>query len=107
VVYRSLLVLLAGLIVIGSVPARSSQPEPSFVIQGDNKIGYFAVKGDGTLYGANQAFGDPTSIVRGRYQNCRVGWRSAGLSIQFYNLGGGDPGDDDAEQAPVLVVEDG
>jgi hypothetical protein len=36
-----------------------------------------------------------------------VGWRSAGLSIQFYNLGGGDPGDDDAEQAPVLVVEDG
>jgi hypothetical protein len=61
VVYRSLLVLLAGLFVIGSVPGRSSQPEPSLVIQGDNKIGYFAVKRDGTLFGAMQAFGEPTS----------------------------------------------
>jgi hypothetical protein len=90
VVYRSLLALLAGVTVVGTASARVSQPEPSFVIQGDNKIGYFAVKRDGTLFGAQQAFGDPTSIVRGRYQNCRVGWRSASLSIQFYNLGGED-----------------
>jgi hypothetical protein len=90
VVYRSLLALLAGVTVVGTASARVSQPEPSFVIQGDNKIGYFAVKPDGTLFGAQQAFGDPTSIVRGRYQNCRVGWRSASLSIQFYNLGGED-----------------
>jgi hypothetical protein len=90
-VCRSLIALLAGLVTVGGAAARSNQPEPSFVIQGDNKIGYFAVKRDGTLFGAQEAFGDPTSIVRGRYRNCRVGWRSAGLSIQFYNLGGDDP----------------
>jgi hypothetical protein len=91
VVHRNLLALTAGLVVVGSAAARPSQPEPSFVIQGDNKIGYFAVKRDGTLFGAKEAFGEPTSIVRGRYRNCRVGWRGAGLSIQFYNLGLGDP----------------
>jgi hypothetical protein len=85
-----LLVLLAGLVIVGAAAARSSQPEPSYVIQGDNKIGHFAVKRNGTLSGAQAAFGDPTSIVRGRYQNCRVSWRSAGLSMQFYNLGGQD-----------------
>ena len=60
-------------------------------IQGDYRIGGYAVKSDGMLRGVIDEYGPPTSKRRrwGRV-GCLVGWRGAGLSILFYNLGGGD-----------------
>jgi hypothetical protein len=63
------------------------------VIQGDYKIGGFAVKSDGTLFGAIEEFGEPATLRRGtgrlRLWNACVGrWRNLGLRIVFYNLGG-------------------
>jgi hypothetical protein len=67
----------------------------SFVIQGDTKIGGYAVKANGTLDGAVEEFGEPTSLRRGFYQGqptgtCVARWRPLGLRITFYNLGGHD-----------------
>src|SRR5688572_13546610 len=74
--------------------ASSSAGQPSsFVIQGDYKIGGYPVKKDGTLFGAIEEFGEPTSLRRGgaRGWNACVGrWREFGLRIVFYNLGGQD-----------------
>jgi hypothetical protein len=72
----------------------ASQPS-SFVIQGDYKIGGYAVKEDGTLFGAIEEFGDPTSLRRGGqrlrgWNACVARWRELGLRIVFYNLGGQD-----------------
>lgn len=61
------------------------------VIRGDVQIGHFLVKRDGTLDGAIRAFGRPTSLRRGRYQNCTARWADLALRINFYNLGGQDP----------------
>jgi hypothetical protein len=86
---------VAAIIGVALAPAASAQPS-SFVIQGDYKIGGYAVKKDGTLFGAIEEFGEPTSIRRGRYRGrvsgtCVVRWRNLGLRIIFYNLGGQDP----------------
>ena len=64
--------------------------QSSFVIQGDYKIGGYAVKADGTLGGAVDEFGDPTTRRRARGIGCDLAWRSLGLRIEFYNLGGQD-----------------
>jgi hypothetical protein len=80
--------------VIGAValwlPASSVGQPSSFVIQGDYKIGGYPVKQDGTLFGAIQEFGEPTRTRRQRIV-CLVSWRSLGLTIAFYNLGGRNP----------------
>ena len=62
------------------------------MIQGDNKIGHFAVKRDGTLFrSAERVSATPTSIVRRRYGNCRVGMAEfRPLDSVYYNLGGQD-----------------
>jgi hypothetical protein len=59
-------------------------------IHGDWKIGSFAVKRDGTLAGAIDAFGRPGSRVR-HGEACTVRWPRLGLRIGFYNLGGQNP----------------
>jgi hypothetical protein len=59
------------------------------VIQGDYRLGAFAVKADATLFGAIQAFGKP-SLRRSPYQTCTASWAKHGLTISFYNLGGED-----------------
>ena len=63
----------------------------AIVVRGDVQIGRFHVKRDGTLHGAIRAFGKPTSVRRGRYQDCVARWRPIRLRISFYNLGGKDP----------------
>jgi hypothetical protein len=70
----------------------SSASAASYVIQGDYKIGAFAVKDNGTLDGAIRAFGRPTSMrYSGRTTSgCVVRWTPLGLRIHFYNLGGHD-----------------
>ncbi len=61
-----------------------------FTIHGDWKLGSFAVKRDGTLGGAIEAFGQPKSRTRDGV-TCTVRWPQHGLRIGFYNLGGQRP----------------
>jgi hypothetical protein len=61
-----------------------------FTIHGDWRIGSFAVKRDGTLGGAVEAFGRPDSRDR-HGVSCAVRWPRHGLKIVFYNLGGENP----------------
>lgn len=61
-----------------------------FTIHGDWKMGSFAVKRDGTLRGAIQTFGQPSSKARNG-EICTVRWTRHGLKIVFYNLGGNNP----------------
>jgi hypothetical protein len=61
----------------------------TFTIRGDWKMSSFAVKRDGTLSGAIDAFGQPGT--RNRTARCTVRWPRHGLKIVFYNLGGNNP----------------
>jgi hypothetical protein len=61
-----------------------------FTIHGDWRIGSFAVKRDGTLAGAIDAFGRPGTRERHGVA-CTVRWPRHGLRIGFYNLGGQNP----------------
>ena len=67
--------------------------QPSFVIQGDFRIGGYAVKRDGSLRGMIAAFDQPSTVRRGtRYREiCYVAWRPIGLRVTLYNLGGSNP----------------
>jgi hypothetical protein len=58
------------------------------VIYNDELIGTFAVKRDGSLAGAERAFGKPTSATLTGNQ-CIVRWRRLGLRINLTKLGGG------------------
>jgi len=78
-------VALAGLLL---APRVAAQPE-TYVVRGDTNIGSYAVKVDGTLLGAQRAFGRAT-LLKGRY-GCTGRWPALGLRIDFYNLGGHDP----------------
>lgn len=62
----------------------------AFTIRGDWKMGSFAVKRDGTLRGAIDAFGRPGEKERDGLA-CIVRWPRHGLKINFYNLGGQNP----------------
>jgi hypothetical protein len=75
---------VAGLVI---APAGSAA---GFTIGGDWRMGSFAVKADGTLRGAIDAFGSPSSKERNG-EICTVRWRQHGLRIVFYNLGGNNP----------------
>jgi hypothetical protein len=88
--------LMVAAVVFAAVAASvASASAASFVIQGDYTIGGFAVKANGTLDGAIEAFGQPTSMRRGRFRGfatgeCVVRWKPLALRIHFYNLGGHD-----------------
>jgi len=83
----SILLLCALVAMPFSVPAWAHV----FAVRGDAKIGAFAVRADGSLRGAIRAFGEPSSR-RNTFgsSTCTVAWRQHGLTIEFYNLGGGD-----------------
>jgi opacity protein-like surface antigen len=88
---RPLLVALCAAALAGAA-ASSSAAERSWVVQGDNVIGGYLVKKDGTLFGAIRQFGQPTSKRRDTtgWNGCSVTWKNLGLRIFFYNLGGHD-----------------
>jgi hypothetical protein len=87
-VKRSLVVGIAAIAV--AALATASANAHTFTIRGDWKMGSFAVKRDGTLRGAIDAFGSPTSRVRDG-SVCTARWHRHGLKIVFYNLGGQNP----------------
>jgi hypothetical protein len=70
--------------------APASASTAAFTIHGDWKMGSFAVKRDGTLGGAIDAFGRPASRDRNG-ESCTVRWPRHGLKMHFYNLGGLNP----------------
>jgi hypothetical protein len=75
-----------------AVPAASAPASaPDLVVRGDNRIDDFRVKADGTLGGAVDALGRPSSVVRTSDVTCRVTWRRLGVRMGFYNLGGLNP----------------
>ena len=80
---------LAAVVATLLVMAATREPASatSFIVRGNSKIGAFAVKADGTLFGAIRAFGNPDSL-RGRRESCIAVWGAYGLTIHFYNLGG-------------------
>ena len=82
---------LLALVFVGAAGSTPAQEPSSIIIRGDVQIGRFLVHRDGTLDGAIRAFGKPTSLRRGRYQDCIARWRPIGLRIAFYNLGGQNP----------------
>jgi hypothetical protein len=80
--------VLTAAVALAAAPAALAA---SFVIQGDYRIGGYAVKADGSLAGVIDEYGRPTSVRR-RFQGgaCDVRWRAIGLFVEFYNLGGDD-----------------
>ena len=70
---RPLLLVMATLLLAPAAQA-------AIVIQGDSKLGRFAVQRDGTLQGAIEAFGDPATLRRHpRFrQTCYAGWPEIG-----------------------------
>jgi hypothetical protein len=76
--------------VVVALAATASASAHVFTIRGDWRIGSFAVKSDGTLGGAIDAFGQPGSRERHGIA-CTVRWPRHGLRIGFYNLGGQNP----------------
>jgi hypothetical protein len=81
-------VAVAALVLV--TPAAHGAQAPSYVVQADARIGHFAVKRDGTLGGAQRAFGAPSSLRR-TGESCVANWRAHTLTIFFYNLGGQNP----------------
>lgn len=72
----------------------ASAAGPPLVIQGDYNLAGFPVKVDGTLGGAIDTFGAPSTLRRGHgYADvaCYASWSGLGLRISFYNLGGLNP----------------
>ena len=86
-VAKHLALFLVG--VLAGVSAPVDAVSRSFVIRGDERIGTFAIKTDGTFRGAIRAFGSPSGSY-GPGETCTAIWRQYGLTIFFYNLGGQD-----------------
>ena len=87
---RSARAVAVALVVACALAVPAVAAAPSSVIQGDYRIGSYAVMADGGLRGAIAAFG-PTSTRRRDGEFCQVRWRSHGIRASFYNLGGLNP----------------
>ena len=82
--------ITATVALVAALVLTSSAAAAVFTIRGDWRMGSFAVKKDGTLGGAVDAFGQPTTKIRNG-ESCAVRWTQHGLRIFFYNLGGNNP----------------
>ena len=81
-------------VLLALAPSSAAATPRLFVIQGDAKLGPYAIRADGTLAGAIEAFGAPSSIRRGRRYDrtsCSLEWRGLGLRISFSHFGGQNP----------------
>jgi hypothetical protein len=83
--------LAPALVLAAAVVSVAVGATRTITIVGDERIGSFRVKTDGTLGGAIAAFGAPTAVRKTSSQSCTATWRPLGLTISFYNLGGADP----------------
>ena len=83
---RALAVLVAAL----AVSMEAAAAPTASIVRGDVQIGRYQVKRDGTLGGAIRAFGQPSGLRR-RDVTCLASWRTPGIRISFYNLGGQNP----------------
>jgi len=79
--------ITATVALVAALVLTSSAAAAVFTIRGDWRMGSFAVKKDGKLRGAVDAFGQPTKKIRNG-ESCAVRWTQHGLRIFFYNLGG-------------------
>ena len=82
--------ITATVALVAALVLTSSAAAAVFTIRGDLRMGSFAVKKDGTLRGAVDAFGQPSTKIRNG-ESCAVRWTQHGLRIFFYNLGGNNP----------------
>ena len=82
--------ITATVALVAALLLTSSAAAAVFTIRGDWRMGSFAVKKDGKLRGAVDAFGQPTKKIRNG-ESCAVRWTQHGLRIFFYNLGGNNP----------------
>ncbi len=82
--------IVTAIATVVALAAATSASAHVFTIHRDWRIGSFAVKSDGTLGGAIDAFGQPGSRERHGVA-CTVRWPRHGLRIGFYNLGGQNP----------------
>ena len=82
--------ITATVALVAALVLTSSAAAAVFTIRGDWRMGSFAVKKDGTLRGAVDAFGQPTTKIRNG-ESCVVRWTQHGLRVFFYNLGGNNP----------------
>lgn len=83
---KYLAALVASAAVLSTAATASAH---ELTVRGDHRIGSFYVKRDGTLRGAIDAFGRPSSKT-GSGDSCTARWGRHGLKILFYNLGGQD-----------------
>lgn len=83
---RRFLFVVAVVLAVTGIAAAS----PSFVVRGDEFIGTFAVKKNGTLGGLQAAFGKPGRLTPGQ-DGCTALWGSIGLRVSLYNLAGKNP----------------
>jgi hypothetical protein len=81
---------IATVAALAALAVTSSAAAAVFTIRGDWRMGSFAVKRDGTLRGALDAFGEPSAKLRNG-EVCTVRWSQHRLRIVFYNLGGRNP----------------
>ncbi len=91
--------LVTTVLVALVAPERASAV--SFVIRGDERLGTFAVKADGTLSGAIRAFGQPGRL-RKKGESCTSQLRPDDLLLQP-----GRPGPVQAEVRPLLERDHG
>jgi hypothetical protein len=77
-------------VLVLAAAAAPSASAHSFAVRGDQKLGAYAVRADGSLAGAIRAFGTPSSTRRTGV-SCLVVWSRHGLTVTFYNLGGDNP----------------
>jgi hypothetical protein len=81
---------LIAVLAVAALLAGSALASPSFVIKGDEWIGTFAVKQNGTLGGLQAAFGKPSRLTATQ-DGCVALWGPIGLRVTLYNLGGKNP----------------
>jgi hypothetical protein len=79
-----------ALVLAACVASLARAATPTYPVAGDERIGSFRVKSDGTLGGAIRAFGRPTTLKRTSDSSCTAVWRPISLALHVYNLGGQD-----------------
>ena len=87
---RAAVPALTALAVAAFIAAAALAVSPRLHIHGDERIGHFEVKRDGSMRGLRAAFGAPTSLRRSGV-SCFARWPNRGVAAELYHLGGANP----------------